>query len=56
MRSPSSMKAISSTPARMEFTASSSNAQFMDGIALAGLLPAPLVIFATFVGYIGGGP
>jgi chromate transporter len=33
-----------------------SNAQFMDGIALAGLLPAPLVIFATFVGYIGGGP
>lgn len=33
-----------------------SNEQFMDGIALAGLLPAPLVIFATFVGYIGGGP
>jgi chromate transporter len=33
-----------------------SNAQFMDGIALAGLLPAPLIIFATFVGYIGGGP
>lgn len=33
-----------------------SNAQFMDGIALAGLLPAPLVIFSTFVGYIGGGP
>jgi chromate transporter len=33
-----------------------SNAQFMDGIALAGLLPAPLVIFATFVGYVGGGP
>ncbi|MDY6944686.1 MAG: chromate efflux transporter [Pseudomonadota bacterium] len=33
-----------------------SNAQFMDGIALTGLLPAPLVIFATFVGYVGGGP
>jgi len=28
----------------------------MDGIALAGLLPAPLIIFATFVGYSGGGP
>lgn len=33
-----------------------SNAQFMDGIALSGLLPAPLIIFATFVGYMGGGP
>jgi chromate transporter len=33
-----------------------SNAQFMDGIALSGLLPAPLIIFATFVGYLGGGP
>jgi chromate transporter len=33
-----------------------SNAQFMDGIALAGLLPAPLIIFATFVGYVAGGP
>jgi chromate transporter len=32
------------------------NAQFMDGIALGGLLPAPLIIFSTFVGYIGGGP
>ena len=32
-----------------------SNAQFMDGIALSGLLPAPLIIFATFVGYAGGG-
>ncbi len=32
------------------------NAHFMDGIALAGLLPAPLVIFATFVGYVAGGP
>ncbi|MDX1942424.1 MAG: chromate efflux transporter [Saprospiraceae bacterium] len=29
--------------------------QFLDGIALSGLLPAPLVIFATFVGYFGGG-
>ncbi len=33
-----------------------SNAQFLDGLALSGLLPAPLVIFATFVGYLGGGP
>jgi chromate transporter len=33
-----------------------SNAGFMDGIALSGLLPAPLIIFATFVGYAGGGP
>ncbi len=33
-----------------------SNGQFLDGLALSGLLPAPLVIFATFVGYLGGGP
>lgn len=33
-----------------------SNAQFLDGVALSGLLPAPLVIFSTFVGYLGGGP
>jgi chromate transporter len=33
-----------------------SNAQFLDGVALSGLLPAPLIIFATFVGYLGGGP
>jgi chromate transporter len=32
-----------------------SDATFLDGIALAGLLPAPLVIFATFVGYVVGG-
>ena len=32
-----------------------SNGQFLDGLALSGLLPAPLVIFATFVGYLGGG-
>jgi chromate transporter len=32
------------------------NSQFMDGIALSGLLPAPLIIFTTFVGYLGGGP
>ena len=31
------------------------DAQFLDGIALGGILPAPLVIFATFVGYVGGG-
>jgi chromate transporter len=32
-----------------------SNAQFLDGIALGGILPAPLIIFSTFVGYFGGG-
>ena len=31
------------------------NAQFLDGLALSGILPAPLVIFGTFVGYAGGG-
>jgi chromate transporter len=31
------------------------DATFLDGIALAGVLPAPLVIFATFVGYVVGG-
>jgi chromate transporter len=30
--------------------------QFLDGIALSGILPAPLIIFSTFVGYFGGGP
>jgi len=33
-----------------------SNGEFLDGLALSGLLPAPLIIFATFVGYVGGGP
>lgn len=33
-----------------------SDAQFMDGLALSSLLPAPLIIFSTFVGYAGGGP
>jgi chromate transporter len=32
------------------------NAQFLDGIALSGILPAPLIIFSTFIGYFGGGP
>jgi len=31
------------------------NAQFLDGLALSGLLPAPLIIFSTFVGYLGAG-
>lgn len=31
------------------------NQQFLDGLALSSILPAPLVIFATFVGYVGGG-
>lgn len=32
-----------------------SDAAFLDGVAVAGLLPAPLVIFATFAGYVAGG-
>ena len=28
---------------------------FLDGVAVANLLPAPLVIFATFAGYVAGG-
>lgn len=32
------------------------NEQFLDGLALSGMLPAPLIIFGTFVGYLGGGP
>jgi chromate transporter len=32
------------------------DAQFLDGVALAGILPAPLIIFSTFVGYVAGGP
>lgn len=32
-----------------------SDASFLDGVALAGMLPAPLVIFATFAGYVAGG-
>lgn len=28
---------------------------FLDGVAVGNLLPAPLVIFATFVGYLGAG-
>ena len=32
------------------------HSQILDGLALSGLLPAPLIIFSTFVGYIGGGP
>jgi chromate transporter len=32
------------------------DAQFLDGLALSGVLPAPLVIFATFAGWVSGGP
>lgn len=32
------------------------NQQFLDGLALSSILPAPLIIFSTFVGYLGGGP
>ncbi|MDQ3729958.1 MAG: chromate efflux transporter [Actinomycetota bacterium] len=31
------------------------DAQFVDGLAMGGVLPAPLIIFSTFVGYIAGG-
>jgi chromate transporter len=31
-----------------------SNEQFLDGLALSGVIPAPLIIFASFVGYLGG--
>ena len=31
------------------------DAQFLDGLALSGVLPAPLIIFSTFVGYVAGG-
>jgi chromate transporter len=32
-----------------------SDQQFLDSLALSGIIPAPLIIFATFVGYIAGG-
>jgi chromate transporter len=32
-----------------------SQAQFVDGLAMGGVLPAPLVIVGTFVGYVAGG-
>jgi chromate transporter len=31
------------------------DAQFLDGVGIAGVLPAPLVIFGTFVGFVGAG-
>lgn len=30
--------------------------QFLDGLGLSGVLPAPLIIFSTFVGFVGAGP
>lgn len=32
-----------------------SEGQFIDGLAIGGILPAPLIIFSTFVGYLAGG-
>jgi chromate transporter len=29
--------------------------EFVDGLAISGVLPAPLIIFSTFVGYLAGG-
>ena len=31
------------------------DAQFLEGLALGGILPAPMIIFSTFVGYLAGG-
>lgn len=39
----------------VEIQAWLTNAQFLDGLALSGTLPAPLIIFSTFVGYVAGG-
>ena len=36
-------------------TAGSATSQFVDGLAIGGVLPAPLIIFSTFVGYLAGG-
>ena len=33
-----------------------SDGEFVDGLAISGVLPAPLIIFSTFVGYIGRRP
>jgi chromate transporter len=33
-----------------------SQREFLDGVALSGILPAPLIIFSTFVGFVAGGP
>lgn len=32
-----------------------SEGQFLDSLALSGIIPAPLIIFATFIGYLAGG-
>lgn len=32
-----------------------SDGQFLDSLALGGIIPAPLIIFATFIGYLAGG-
>lgn len=32
-----------------------SETQFLDSLALGGIIPAPLIMFATFVGYLAGG-
>ena len=31
------------------------DSQFVDGLAMSGVLPAPLIIFSTFVGYLANG-
>jgi chromate transporter len=32
-----------------------SDGEFLDGLALSAVLPAPLIIFSTFIGYLAGG-
>ncbi len=32
-----------------------SDGQFLDSLAMSGIIPAPLIIFATFIGYLCGG-
>lgn len=49
-----SMKAASASPCQQNWRMTIT--QFLDGPALSGILPAPLIIFATFVGYFSGGP
>ncbi len=31
------------------------NSQFLDGLGLSAIIPAPFIIFSTFIGYLGGG-
>jgi chromate transporter len=41
--------------AAVERTGWLTDEQFLDAIAVSGALPSPLIVFATFVGYVAGG-